>query len=284
MRLLGAGDNVVDRYRELGMMFPGGNAVNVAVFAARLGAQSAYLGVVGDDLAGRAVLSGLRKEGVDVGLTQVAAGANASADIGLVDGDRVFLRSDKGVALFEPTAEHFNSMREFDLVHAGYAGPFLPHVPEMARHTRVSFDFANRLTLADAADALPHLFLASFSSSHRSHDETIDFVKEAVAGGAQYVLATRGADGAFLACEDWVVHQSADLVQVVDTLGAGDAFIASVLVGLLAHRDRRNVLAAASAHAAQVCLAHGAFGRGVPFQPVAADGGDIDSKDTKVTR
>ena len=37
MRLLGAGDNVADRYLHKAMQYPGGNALNVAVFAARLG-------------------------------------------------------------------------------------------------------------------------------------------------------------------------------------------------------------------------------------------------------
>jgi fructoselysine 6-kinase len=36
--LAGLGDNVVDRYVNEGMMYPGGNAVNVAVHARRSGA------------------------------------------------------------------------------------------------------------------------------------------------------------------------------------------------------------------------------------------------------
>ena len=63
MRILGAGDNVVDRYVDLGTLYPGGNALNVAVFAARFGAEAAYLGVVGDDEAGRLVRRSLIEEG-----------------------------------------------------------------------------------------------------------------------------------------------------------------------------------------------------------------------------
>ena len=33
MKVLGLGDNVVDRYVNKGIMFPGGNAVNFAVYA-----------------------------------------------------------------------------------------------------------------------------------------------------------------------------------------------------------------------------------------------------------
>ena len=50
--LLTVGDNVVDRYPALGMLYPGGNAVNVAVHGRRCGAGTAYIGAVGTDLAG----------------------------------------------------------------------------------------------------------------------------------------------------------------------------------------------------------------------------------------
>ena len=53
MRVIGIGDNVVDRYTNKRIMFPGGNAVNFAAYAAQCGADSAYLGVIADDKEGR---------------------------------------------------------------------------------------------------------------------------------------------------------------------------------------------------------------------------------------
>ena len=42
--VLGFGDNVVDKYEHIKTMYPGGNAVNFAVFAKQLGAaRSAYM-------------------------------------------------------------------------------------------------------------------------------------------------------------------------------------------------------------------------------------------------
>lgn len=43
MKIAGIGDNVIDRYMNMGIMFPGGNAVNVAAHAALLGAELAYV-------------------------------------------------------------------------------------------------------------------------------------------------------------------------------------------------------------------------------------------------
>ena len=48
MKLIALGDNVIDYYHNTQECFPGGNAVNVAVHAARLGAQAEYLGSLGD--------------------------------------------------------------------------------------------------------------------------------------------------------------------------------------------------------------------------------------------
>ena len=49
IRILGLGDNVVDRFLDRGRMYPGGQAMNVAVYASMLGAESGYLGVFGTD-------------------------------------------------------------------------------------------------------------------------------------------------------------------------------------------------------------------------------------------
>ena len=43
MKIAAIGDNVIDRYLNKGVMYPGGNAVNVAAHASMLGAQAAYI-------------------------------------------------------------------------------------------------------------------------------------------------------------------------------------------------------------------------------------------------
>ena len=47
MRVIGLGDNVVDMYMHRNVMYPGGNAMNFAVYANLMGVESAYLGVFG---------------------------------------------------------------------------------------------------------------------------------------------------------------------------------------------------------------------------------------------
>ena len=65
--VLGFGDNVVDKYEHIGTMYPGGNAVNFAVFAKKLGVdRSAYMGIFGSDAEAEHVISSLGEEGVEL--------------------------------------------------------------------------------------------------------------------------------------------------------------------------------------------------------------------------
>lgn len=266
MRLLGAGDNVVDRYLDAGVMYPGGNAVNVAVFASRLGHDSAFLGVLGDDAAGDTLYRALGEEHVDSTLTTIVHGPNAHADVQLEGSDRVFVGADKGVATdFTPTTGQLDAMAEFDVVHTAYSGTLAETVPEMARRTRVSFDWGNRFGLEDARDMLPYLFLVTFSGSHLTSEEAQALATEAVAGGADHALVTRGSDGAYFADANGIRHQPSVFVEAVDALGAGDAFLTRILVGLTDGERPEEALSAAASLAADVCTWSGAFGHGTPI-------------------
>lgn len=79
MRICAVGDNVVDRYRDWGVMYPGGNAVNVAVHARRRQASAAYVGVLGDDVAGRLLASSLAAEEVECTRVRTVSGPTAYA-------------------------------------------------------------------------------------------------------------------------------------------------------------------------------------------------------------
>ena len=169
MRLLCLGDNVVDRYVAQGVMYPGGNAVNVAVFAKRLGADAAYQGVLGSDEAGRLVLASLVGEGVDTSRVTVAQGPNAWADVELVEGDRLFLGSDKGVSNFRLTATHYAEVAAFDAVHTAYTALLEDQLFDLCTHAaRVSYDFGRNFTPEQVGRLTPGLWLASFSGSHLS--------------------------------------------------------------------------------------------------------------------
>lgn len=267
LRILGVGDNVVDRYREIGRMFPGGNPVNAAVGARRAGAEAGYIGRVGSDRAGRLVLEALRQEGVDVSRVRVADGPNAYAEVDVVDGERVFVRSDKGVRCFQLEDADLTYAATFDLVHSGEFGGLEGQIADVARVSRVAYDFGGRRESSYLDPLLPHVEVACFSASELDEQAAADLLKYARAHGARVALATRGAAGALFDDGRQLWHQPIVPATVVDTLGAGDSFVARFLVGYL-RGDRADIaLGAAASAAALTCQCYGAFGYGETYTP-----------------
>lgn len=253
------GDNVVDRYLDQGQMYPGGNAVNVAVHVRRLGMRAAYIGVIGTDVAGRLVASSLRNEGVLTDHVRTLDGPNAWAAVELVDGDRVFVASDKGVSRFELTQTDFSYLSEFELVHVGYAGGLESQIADIAKYTKVSFDFADK-PLEFAEPLLKHCTYATFSAGDGGLERGKQIIERALAAGARTVIVTAGSAGAIVGDSGGVNHVAAEPVDVVDTLGAGDAYIAAFLVSTLKGNPREAAMRSAGRYAAEVCQQYGAYG------------------------
>ena len=76
--------------------------------------------------------------------------------------------------------------------------------------------------------------------------------------GARAVCITRGSDGAVLFLDGHVVEGLPPAVMPVDTVGAGDAFAAALLDGILSHEDPGPILRRAIALGAVVASRRGA--------------------------
>ncbi|MBB6348932.1 fructoselysine 6-kinase [Nonomuraea muscovyensis] len=264
-RLVAVGDNVVDCYPDLGVMYPGGNALNVAVHARRLGAESGYLGALGTDAAGRVVRGALAAEDVDVSLTRTVDGPNATATVRLVDGERRFTGGDAGVSRFRLSHADLDRIAEADLVHTGECSFMEDQLADLAASARrLSFDFSERPWGYVAAHA-HHAGVAVVSAPSGSRDRAVALARRVQELGPATVAVTLGSAGAVLVCGDDAAWAPAEPVSVVDTLGAGDAFIARLLVGLVRDEDLPDLIAAATSYASRACTSYGAFGHEAPL-------------------
>ncbi|OUK18728.1 fructoselysine 6-kinase, partial [Enterococcus faecium] len=79
MKVLGLGDNVVDKYENLGIMYPGGNSLNFAVFAKKLGHELSLLGVFGSTEEEALGLSAIKEKRLDNSNSRSAQGENGCA-------------------------------------------------------------------------------------------------------------------------------------------------------------------------------------------------------------
>jgi len=265
MRLIGVGDNTADVYLHMGRMFPGGNAVNTAAFASRFGHQSSYLGWVGRDRAGKLILDALQAEGVDTSHCRQVDGSTAYCEIDLVDGDRVFGESDPGVRLqIRLTESDLEFIAEHDLVHTSIYSGLEQQLPQLAASaSRLSFDFSDESNIDTLTKTLPYVKIAAISFPGQTSVEVENLLEWAHARGPEIVLVTQGESGAFAYNGDRVVFQPVVEIDVVDTLGAGDAFLTRFLVTYYSGADLETAMQGAAHEAAEACRSYGAFGHGI---------------------
>ena len=265
--LLGLGDNTVDIYIDNGAMFPGGNAVNVAVQGCRLGASAAYLGCLANDVYGRLLFDALTAEGVDLSRCRRIDGENAHVLVGHRDGDRVFLKSTPGVrSSYELNAEDYAYLTGFDVVHTSYCSDNDSLIPSISRAAALlSYDFSDRWAKDRMDRFAPFVDIAFLSFPNRTDEECAEALREWSASGVRIVVMTRGEDGALALSDGTVYRQDILPANVVDTLGAGDAFIAGFLTTFLKGNPIPLALRNGARAAAVACGEMGGFGHGAPF-------------------
>jgi 2-dehydro-3-deoxygluconokinase len=244
---------------ELGLSVAGAE-LNVAIGLSRLGHAARWCGVLGEDQFGSLILRTLRAEGVDV-----SAVRRMAAPTGII----VFEPMVAGVTRvdYHRTASAGSRLSAEDVLAAYAQQPRILHVTGItpalgecpadaiaqlvqrahADGVTVCLDVNHRSRLWSAEQARATLgpLVSSVDIIVASDDELTlvtppelsgeaEQVEWLLAKGVGQVVVKRGADGAsaYVAGQD-VVHQAARSVVAVDTVGAGDAFVAGYLSGVL---------------------------------------------------
>lgn len=279
MKVVGMGDNVVDRYVNKQIMFPGGNAVNFAVYAKKCGMDSAYLGVLADDPEGTLIRNSLLELGVDLSACSIhQGGATERCDVVLVDGDRKFVGSGweeqkehRALRLDRKELEYLNG---FDVIHCGcyaYMENEIAKIKELSNlHT---FDFSceeEYRTEEYLGKICPYIDMALFSGENLSWEEMQQLQETVRAFGTSYVLITKGTKGQVLFDGIREYRGEAKLITPVDTMGAGDSFFAAFVVAMLRNgwgkhkvlgeEAIQSAFAYAADFSSQNCLVEGSFG------------------------
>jgi len=236
---------------------PGGKGANAATGAARLGARTWMVGLVGPDDLGLEARRELEAVGVDIGalgtgsghtgvaaivvddrgenLIAVASGANAEVSAAHVAGALAGIEAERAVVLANlevpddavMAAAEGAERRGWPLVlNPAPARPLPPGLPERS------------------AAVVPN----------EVEVEALGSVDGLLGAGARAVVVTRGTGGADLHRAGRAVHhQPAFPVEVADTTGAGDAFAATLAWALLERRGLEEAVRLAAAAGALAC-------------------------------
>lgn len=235
---------------------PGGGPFNTARALARLGVPTAFLGRLSTDENGQELAGRLAADGVD--LSMVSSGPEPTT-IAVIDVDG----SGNASYRFQvdgTSAPNFTTAMlpkqlpsTVQALHVGTLGlilePMASTIAQLVERERsrllVMVDPNVRTELAPAGDEYRHRLANVIARSTIVKASEFDLAwlcpgmsYEAAADsilqkpGVRLVVATLGAHGAFGATTNTRVHVEAPTVDLVDTIGAGDAFGAGLLAWL----------------------------------------------------
>jgi len=213
------------------------------------------------------VLDALQQEGLDLSHCRLVDGPNSYSTVELVDGDRVFGPGNNGVnSLIQLTPDDYVYISTFDVIHTSVFSHLENDMLALKQASRcLSFDFSQERDPAYLAKILPHIDIALISCSDLSLDEQEEFMRQTQAAGPGLVLVTRGSEGSWVFDGRQLYHQGIFPAQVVDTLGAGDAFAARFLIEVVAGQPIPLAMQLAARSAAENCTHFGAFGYAQPM-------------------
>lgn len=222
----------------------GGSPLNVAVGLARLGVPTVLVTRIGDDDAGRRVADHVHEAGVELAEGSVVPGTRTSTATAHLGEDGT-ARYDFDLAWdFEQ-----RSLPEARALHVGSLGALLPpgnraveHLVRQAEQAElfVSYDpnvrpsFLTGSTWREVAALAARSRLVKLSDEDLSvlrPGETVEDVVDDLLRGetTELVVVTRGPDGATAYTPDVTVHEQPPPGSLVDTVGAGDSFMAALL-------------------------------------------------------
>jgi len=260
------GETVLARSGNVGL---GGKGANQAIAAARLGADVAVIGSVGDDESGRIALAELKREGLSTTLIArsateqtgtahilvasdgqnsitVLSGANTALDGAVVDDLFARNAAELSFAVGLAQGESAGSAIDRFALHCQDVGArFVLNLAPVIRVDRETLASADPLIVneGEAVD-LASGILGREVPAQLDVDGAMSLAAELAGTVSRSLVITLGGDGAVAATDRDVWHQPALAPErVEDTTGAGDAFVGAIVAALAESRSMRSAVA-----------------------------------------
>lgn len=257
----------------------GGAPLNVALRMKSFGAESTIISKVGSDADGEDIVSFLSEKGIDTGLIQVSEEyktgvvnvminekGNASYDILYPSAwDKIVLNEDIKKKAAEADVFIFGSLICRDEESRSTLNALLEGAKYKVFDTNLRAPYYTTDVLIELmikADFIKlndeELFEISrkLDSPYNSFEQNIKFIADKT--NTKHVCVTKGAFGAVLYYDEKFYYNSGYFIKVVDTVGAGDSFLASLIVRLLRGKSPQKSLNYACAIGALVAGEEGA--------------------------
>ena len=179
----------------------------------------------------------------------------------LINGDRVFGDYDEGVlADFRLTEEEIDFLCNHDLVVTGLWGNVHYDLKKIKQKgVRIAFDAATRPEDEAAQVAVLQADYFFFASDFGDTEELRQKMKELHAKGPKLVIVTLGEKGSLVYDGNDFTFFGIVPCRVVDTMGAGDSYIAGFLKGIMEEKNILDCMKMGAENASQTIGYHGAW-------------------------
>ena len=256
-RLAAAGFCCADIYQNLHTWYPTGNGIDWGIHLSRMGYAVSAISVVGCDDYGNGMLEALKSEGLDISHLRREQGDTCITRMELRNGtDRVHLNSVDGVMEhYRMTDEEIAFVGRHDLIHTDLFGRCLEHLPvwrDMGAETLVDFSVYSADPDYRCREIFPYVDYVFFSADGFTGDLRA-WMQEISGYGPKLVTATMGTEGS-LTCneQEFYFCPAVPAEKLVNTVGAGDSYIAGFTDGLLRGLPIRECMEAGARLASRV--------------------------------
>lgn len=229
----------------------GGCAMNKAIALAKIGVKTGVIGRVGQDRFGDYLLSMMKKYGIDIRGMSRDKTTSTSVTMVLVskDGERSFIHYIGANGELKLSDIDFDIIKQYKILDISgfFIMEKLDGVPtaEVLKNAKrlglittldVCWDAKNRwMKLLEPCLKYVDFFLPSFEESIKlsGKKEPSLIAREFLKRGIKIVVIKMGDKGSFIATKDREYKIPPYKIKTIDTLGAGDSFVAGFLTGII---------------------------------------------------
>lgn len=232
-RAIAMADNCIDVYYKLDRYYLTGNSIDFAMNYRDMGGDVTEMTILGNDVFAMALEERLKERGIALRALKTVDRPTGMATMDLVDGDKKHLHFEgNAMEEIELSEEDQEFVKRFDIVYAERWAKVHRYIKKLKQPGQIwVYDFSKRLELESNDEILPYLDYGFFSYD-KDDDYIRDYCIKASRKGAGTVIAMLGEYGSLAYDGKRFYEMGAEKVPVVNTVGAGDSYIAAFTYGV----------------------------------------------------